>query len=292
MGMTAVRYTHFNDAAGRHRSRGRPRHRRPRRSSRRPWGSRDVSRSAPHVVVRVTTDAGGDDDAGRPMAAVASGGTGSRVRADVADADAGGACGGLSPTRPSVPGLPGGEPRHGLSVPDGRGRAARRGRLLPGDVPVRAARLSARDHGERLDRWILRIASRKAIDHHRARGRRAIPTAEPPERTAPAVDRRPTTSCGRPSRAAASPAGRGGPPARARPAVRRDRGADGYERRDRPGERVPGHQEAEGADPMNTERSEASGRQGRRGDPIAHRRGRAARCGRGRRLARRRRRRR
>ena len=36
----------------------------------------------------------------------------------------------------------------------------------------------------RLDRWILRIASRKAIDHHRAAGRRAIPTGEVPERPA------------------------------------------------------------------------------------------------------------
>jgi len=34
----------------------------------------------------------------------------------------------------------------------------------------------------RLDRWILRIASRKAIDHHRAAGRRAIPSDELPER--------------------------------------------------------------------------------------------------------------
>jgi RNA polymerase sigma factor (sigma-70 family) len=42
--------------------------------------------------------------------------------------------------------------------------------------------------GERLDRWILRIASRKAIDHHRSRARSALPTAEPPERTAPAID--------------------------------------------------------------------------------------------------------
>jgi RNA polymerase sigma factor (sigma-70 family) len=42
--------------------------------------------------------------------------------------------------------------------------------------------------GERLDRWILRIASRKAIDHHRARGRAPVPTAAPPERAAPAGD--------------------------------------------------------------------------------------------------------
>ncbi len=36
--------------------------------------------------------------------------------------------------------------------------------------------------GRHLDRWLLRIASRKAVDHHRARSRRAAPTADPPER--------------------------------------------------------------------------------------------------------------
>jgi RNA polymerase sigma factor (sigma-70 family) len=36
----------------------------------------------------------------------------------------------------------------------------------------------------RLDRWILRIASRKAIDHHRATSRRAIPTGDVPDRPA------------------------------------------------------------------------------------------------------------
>jgi RNA polymerase sigma factor (sigma-70 family) len=38
-----------------------------------------------------------------------------------------------------------------------------------------------RDDG-RLDRWILRIASRTAIDHHRARARRPEPRASLPER--------------------------------------------------------------------------------------------------------------
>jgi RNA polymerase sigma factor (sigma-70 family) len=38
-----------------------------------------------------------------------------------------------------------------------------------------------RDDG-RLDRWILRIASRTAIDHHRRRGRGAQPTPTPPDR--------------------------------------------------------------------------------------------------------------
>jgi RNA polymerase sigma factor (sigma-70 family) len=35
---------------------------------------------------------------------------------------------------------------------------------------------------EKLDRWILAIASRKAIDHHRGAGRRPLPTDVPPER--------------------------------------------------------------------------------------------------------------
>jgi RNA polymerase sigma factor (sigma-70 family) len=35
---------------------------------------------------------------------------------------------------------------------------------------------------DRLDRWVLRIASRKAIDHHRRTARSPIPVAEPPER--------------------------------------------------------------------------------------------------------------
>ena len=35
--------------------------------------------------------------------------------------------------------------------------------------------------GSKLDRWVMTIASRKAIDHHRARGRRAIPVDEVPE---------------------------------------------------------------------------------------------------------------
>jgi RNA polymerase sigma factor (sigma-70 family) len=40
--------------------------------------------------------------------------------------------------------------------------------------------------GRLLDRWILRIASRKAIDHHRGTVRRAIPSADVPDR--PAAD--------------------------------------------------------------------------------------------------------
>jgi RNA polymerase sigma factor (sigma-70 family) len=41
-------------------------------------------------------------------------------------------------------------------------------------------RLRDADH---LDRGVLRIASRKAIDHHRSRGRRAIPSEDLPERS-------------------------------------------------------------------------------------------------------------
>ena len=36
----------------------------------------------------------------------------------------------------------------------------------------------------KLDRWVLRIASRKAIDHHRATSRRAIPSGDLPEHAA------------------------------------------------------------------------------------------------------------
>jgi RNA polymerase sigma factor (sigma-70 family) len=41
---------------------------------------------------------------------------------------------------------------------------------------------------DRLDRWVLRIASRKAIDHHRGAARRPVPVAAPPERAAPGAD--------------------------------------------------------------------------------------------------------
>ena len=44
------------------------------------------------------------------------------------------------------------------------------------------------DHGARLDRWILRIASRKALDHHRGRGRRPAPVAQVPDQVITATD--------------------------------------------------------------------------------------------------------
>src|SRR5215469_12470717 len=37
------------------------------------------------------------------------------------------------------------------------------------------------DDGRNLRGWLLTIAHRKAIDHHRARGRQPVPVAEPPE---------------------------------------------------------------------------------------------------------------
>jgi len=37
-------------------------------------------------------------------------------------------------------------------------------------------------HDDNLRAWLLKIAQRKAIDAHRARGRRPLPVAEPPER--------------------------------------------------------------------------------------------------------------
>ena len=37
------------------------------------------------------------------------------------------------------------------------------------------------EHGDNLRAWLLKIAQRKAIDSHRARARRPLPVAEPPE---------------------------------------------------------------------------------------------------------------
>src|SRR5438067_13763009 len=36
-------------------------------------------------------------------------------------------------------------------------------------------------HGDNLRGWLLTIAHRKALDHHRGRARRAVPVADPPE---------------------------------------------------------------------------------------------------------------
>ena len=37
------------------------------------------------------------------------------------------------------------------------------------------------EHGGELRAWLLTIARRKAVDHHRSRARRPVPLAEPPE---------------------------------------------------------------------------------------------------------------
>ena len=37
------------------------------------------------------------------------------------------------------------------------------------------------EHGRELRAWLLTIARRKALDHHRARARRPVPVGEPPE---------------------------------------------------------------------------------------------------------------
>jgi len=41
---------------------------------------------------------------------------------------------------------------------------------------------------DRLDRWVVRIASRKAIDHHRGAARRPVPVAAPPDRAVTEAD--------------------------------------------------------------------------------------------------------
>ena len=78
-----------------------------------------------------------------------------------------------------------------------------------------------RDAGN-LRGWLLTIAHRKAIDHHRANGRRPLPVAEPIE--VASLDPEPddgNLGCGRD--AAAETARRGRPPLRRRPPPRRDR---------------------------------------------------------------------
>jgi len=44
------------------------------------------------------------------------------------------------------------------------------------------------DHASNLRAWLFTIAQRKAIDSHRARGRRAVPVAAVPEQSAPVTD--------------------------------------------------------------------------------------------------------
>lgn len=48
-----------------------------------------------------------------------------------------------------------------------------------------ALRAYPRAEGRNLRAWVLTIARRKAIDHHRARARRPEPVADPPEVAAP-----------------------------------------------------------------------------------------------------------
>ena len=43
------------------------------------------------------------------------------------------------------------------------------------------------EHERNLRAWLMKIAQRKAIDSHRARSRRPLPLAEPPERSSAAV---------------------------------------------------------------------------------------------------------
>ena len=53
--------------------------------------------------------------------------------------------------------------------------------------------------GTNLKAWVLTIAHRKAIDAHRSRGRRAVPSASVPDRAVAAAPLRPTATprCGR-----------------------------------------------------------------------------------------------
>ena len=52
------------------------------------------------------------------------------------------------------------------------------------------------EDGGNLRGWLLTIAHRKAIDHHRARKRRAMPVGDPPEVADPRAERERTESTG------------------------------------------------------------------------------------------------
>ena len=67
-------------------------------------------------------------------------------------------------------------------------------RRLPGDLDRRLRAYPRLRRADNLRAWLLSIAHNKAIDAHRARGRRALPMAEPPEQravAAPVADGRP-----------------------------------------------------------------------------------------------------
>lgn len=80
-----------------------------------------------------------------------------------------------------------------------------------------ALRAYPRAQPQNLRAWVLTIARRKAVDHHRARARRATPVADPPgDRSA---DRTSTDSLGMPVRDSAIWAAVGELPSRQRAAV-------------------------------------------------------------------------
>ncbi len=167
---------------------------------------------------------------------------------------------------PTVPGLPGGEPRHRLPVPHRRRRTGRtrttasRRRSCRRCARIRASRAASGwtggSCGSRRGRRSITIGPRRAIRVADGRTARAGGAGGRPDPRRRAVGSGP--------RAASAPAQSRWSTGTCWTAVRRDRGADGVDRRGRPGERVPGHQEAEGADPMNAQRSEATGGTGPR----------------------------
>src|SRR3954466_13832612 len=117
-----------------------------------------------------------------------------------------------------------------------------------------------RDDG-RLDRWILRIASRTAIDHHRARARRPEPRAAGPDR--PPAGGGPGPPAGgagaarrrgarRRRGAPAEATRRGGAPPSARPSVSRDRRDPRVFRRGRAGQRARRSHDPPGACLVNS----------------------------------------
>ena len=78
-------------------------------------------------------------------------------------------------------------------------------------------------HADNLRGWLLTIAHRKALDHHRARARRAVPVEDLEPGGRGAAEPRVTTACGRPSTTSAQAARRRPAALRRRPLAPRDR---------------------------------------------------------------------
>ena len=103
------------------------------------------------------------------------------------------------------------------------------------------------EHARNLHSWLLTIAHNKAIDHHRARGRRAVPAGDAEEvaGSVPSSNSRPDQIVGSGDPAASEAAQRRRPPLRHRHVLHSHRAGDGQLRSGRAPQRPRGPAEAQ-----------------------------------------------